>query len=76
MSETRRRTRGRPDYKPDDLLTRHETAAYLDISLSRLAQHRRAGKIGQEKNAVTRAVRFRFSEVEKLRRWREDQVVA
>lgn len=75
MSETKRSTRR---YKPEDLLTRHETAEYLGISLSRLAQHRRDPNvpIDHQKNPVTRAVRFRFADVERLRQWREEQVSA
>lgn len=58
-------------YKPDDRLTRKQAADYLCISLSRLAQLRREGLIQQEKNASTRTVRYRFSEVEKLKILRE-----
>lgn len=66
MSETTSKRK----YGPEDRLTRHETAIYLGISASRLAQLRRAGEIDHEKNAKTRAVRFRFADVERLRRER------
>lgn len=73
MSETKRKSR----YKPDDMLTRQEAADHLGISLSRLAQHRRDpnAPIDHVKSAVTRKVRFRFSDVERLREWREAQVL-
>lgn len=63
MSETLRAVK----YGPEDRLTRHETAIYLGITVSRLAQLRRAGEIQHEKNAKTRAVRYRFADVERLR---------
>lgn len=66
MSETRIR------YQPTDRLTRQQAADYLGISVSRLAQHRRAGKIDYDTvNPVTRAVRYSFRDIEALRRWRE-----
>lgn len=63
MSETTTQRK----YRPEDRLTRHETAIYLGISASRLAQLRRAGEISHEKNSKTRAVRYRFAEVERVR---------
>ena len=63
MSETTRKI----EYGPEDRLTRHQTAIYLGITVSRLAQLRRAGEIQHEKNAKTRAVRYRFADVERLR---------
>ncbi len=68
MSETRA-------YQPEDRLTRQETADYLCISLPRLAQLRREGKIKHEKNPMTRAVRYRFADVERLRRERARVVI-
>lgn len=73
MSETK--TRARHSYRPDDRLTRAETAAYLGISKSRLSQLRREGKIKHEKNTTTRAVRYRFADVEKLRVERATTVI-
>jgi hypothetical protein len=66
MSETRIR------YQPTDRLTRQQAADHVGISVSRLAQLRRAGKIDYySKNPVTRAVRYLFRDVDALRRWRE-----
>ena len=66
MSDTRRR------YKPDDMLTRLETAEYVGVSLSRIAQHRRSGHIEYaENNPETRHVRYRFADVRQLKEWRE-----
>jgi hypothetical protein len=61
-------------YRPGDRLTRHQAAEYLGVSLSRLAQHRRAGHINHEKNPVTLATRFVFEDVEQLRRWRDGEI--
>lgn len=71
MSET---TRARRAFKPGDRLTRQEAAAYLGISVSRLAQHRRAGLIKHLKNKRTRAVHYLFEDVEQLKVWRSEQV--
>lgn len=63
------------EHAPDDRLTRKQASAYLGISLSRLAQHRRAGLIEYvERNRVTREVWFLFRDVEKLREYREGQL--
>lgn len=67
MSETR------TDYRPGDRLTRRQAAEYLGISLSRLAQHRRARHIWHLKSDVTRAVRYYFEDVERLRAWRDGE---
>jgi predicted site-specific integrase-resolvase len=61
-------------YKPSDLLTRHEAAEFLGISVSRLAQHRRAGQIGYDRNTATGSIRFPFSEVKKLQSLRSRTV--
>jgi predicted site-specific integrase-resolvase len=58
-------------HKPKDRLTRQQAAEYLGISVSRLAQHRRQGQIGYERNDATGNIRFPFSEVEKLKAFRE-----
>lgn len=50
-------------YQPEDRLTRHQAAEYLNVSLSRLAQLRRANEIIQETNNRTGRVRFRFLDV-------------
>jgi hypothetical protein len=63
-----------PEYGPEDRLTRKEAAAYLGISLSLLARHRRNQEIGFERNEVTRDIRFPFSEVLRLKRFREGSV--
>jgi hypothetical protein len=65
---------GGPTYKPTDKLTRKQAADYLGISLSLLARHRRNEEIGFERNEVTRDIRFPFSEVEKLKAFREGTV--
>lgn len=58
-------------YKPEDRLTRKQAAAVVGISLSRLAQLRRAGEITQEKNEHTKAVRYRAADCFALRAKRE-----
>jgi len=67
MSETTTQT----TYRPESLLTRQQAAAYLGVSVSRLAQLRREGRINHVKWPDTRAVRYRFDAVEKLRCERE-----
>jgi hypothetical protein len=62
----------RTRYKPEDMLTREQTAEYVGVSLSRIAQHRRAGHIAYaENNPETRHVRYRFADVALLKEWRE-----
>jgi len=59
-------------YKPNDMLTREQTAEYLGISLSRVSQHRRGGHIAYAENRrETRHVRYRFADVHQLKEWRE-----
>jgi predicted site-specific integrase-resolvase len=61
-------------YRPEDRLTRHQAAEYLGISISRLAQYRRLGQIGFERNGATGNIRFPFTEVEKLEKFRNTTI--
>lgn len=73
MSDTKPSTqRTAPAYKAEDLLTRKEAAAVVGISLSRLAQLRRAGEIAYAaRNHHTGAVRYRYADCVTLRDKRE-----
>jgi hypothetical protein len=57
-------------FGPDGTLTRHQAAAALGISLSRLSQHRRARHIAHTKNLANRRVHYPWAEVAKLHAYR------
>lgn len=57
-------------FGPDGTLTRHQTAAALGISLSRLSQHRRARHVKHVKNLANRRVHYPWAEVAKLHEFR------
>lgn len=57
-------------FGPDGTLTRHQAAAALGISLSRLSQHRRARHVKHVKNLANRRVHYPFAEIAKLHRYR------
>lgn len=65
--KTRVRKKAESRRAPTDLLTRQEAADEIGISLSRLAQLRRAGEIRSVKNERTRAIRFAYAEVLRVR---------
>ena len=67
MSETK--------HKPSDQLTRHEAADVLGVSVSRLAQLRRAGEIQQRKIIGTRRVYYLREDVIALKARRGTTVV-
>lgn len=61
-------------FGPHGTLTRQQTAAALGISVSRLAQHRRARHVRHVKNLATRRVHYPWSEVVKLHTLRTPEV--
>lgn len=58
-------------YKATDRLTRKQAAEVIGVSVSRLAQLRRAGFIQHEKNPHTSAVRYVYADVLRLKQERE-----
>lgn len=58
---------------PDDrLITRAEAARILGVSLETVARYARQELLTRHRNPITRAVRYDRTEVETLRRQRED----
>lgn len=62
-------------FGPAGKLTRYQAAAALGISLSRLAQHRRARHVSHVKNLTNRRVHYPFAEVAKLHTYRAQEMV-
>ncbi len=56
-----------PKYSATDWLTREQAAEHLGVSMRMLQYFREYGLLTPQKNAMTRAVRYRFLDVEQLR---------
>lgn len=62
------------DYAPpmeQDLITRAEAARVLEVSLQTVDRYAAEGMLERHKNPVTKRVKFRAADVERLRRERE-----
>lgn len=61
--------------RPDDQLTRNQAAGILGVSVSRLAQLRRAGEIQQRRVVGSNRVYYLRADIDKLKARRETTVV-